>query len=80
MLIGCSEDNSQPTQPKENQETTITEDLAKLNDQVNAEAEKSPTHITSQDKSIGLTQLTDKVWVHTSYNEWKGTKIPPHNG
>ncbi|WP_245902277.1 subclass B1 metallo-beta-lactamase [Gracilibacillus dipsosauri] len=79
MLIGCSEDNSQPTQPKENQETTITEDLAKLNDQVNAEAEKSPTHITSQDKSIGLTQLTDKVWVHTSYNEWKGTKIP-HNG
>ncbi len=76
MLIGCSEDNSQPTQPKENQETTITEDLAKLNDQVNAEAEKSPTHITSQDKSIGLTQLTDKVWYIHPIMSGRAPKFP----
>lgn len=39
----------------------------------------SPTQITNPDKTILLTKLNDKVWAHTSYNEWNGT-IYDHNG
>lgn len=39
----------------------------------------SPTQITNPDKTILLTKLNDKVWAHTSYNEWNGTTYD-HNG
>jgi metallo-beta-lactamase class B len=39
----------------------------------------NPSQITNEDKSIVLTKLSDKVWAHTSYNEWNGVKVP-HNG
>lgn len=39
----------------------------------------TPAQITNKDKSIVLTKLSDKVWAHTSYNEWNGVKVP-HNG
>lgn len=39
----------------------------------------TPTQITNPGKSIVLTKLNDKVWLHTSYNEWNGTTYD-HNG
>ncbi len=39
----------------------------------------SPTQFTNFDQSITFTKLNEKVWVHTSYNEWNGT-IYDHNG
>ena len=39
----------------------------------------SPTQITNPDKTIVLTKLNDKVWAHTSYNDWNGT-THDHNG
>ncbi|MDA8353013.1 MAG: subclass B1 metallo-beta-lactamase [Firmicutes bacterium] len=35
--------------------------------------QSSPTPITNPEKTIVLTKLNDKVWAHTSYNEWNGT-------
>lgn len=52
----------------------------RVKDQAIAQSKKSsPTQITNADKTIVLTKLNDKVWAHTSYNEWNGTTYD-HNG
>ncbi|KKI88505.1 hydrolase [Bacillus sp. SA1-12] len=54
--------------------------MTSVNDQTNAQSKKlSPAQITNHDKSIVLTKLNDKVWAHTSYNEWNGI-TSDHNG
>ncbi|WP_052807346.1 subclass B1 metallo-beta-lactamase [Risungbinella massiliensis] len=60
---------------------TLSVGMTSLHYQTFAQSKKSspPTQITNPDKTIVLTKLNDKVWAHTSYNEWNGTPIP-HNG
>jgi metallo-beta-lactamase class B len=51
-----------------------------VKDQMMSPSKKSsPTQITNADKTIVLTKLNDKVWVHTSYNDFNGTTVD-HNG
>ncbi|KFK83935.1 beta-lactamase 2 [Bacillus atrophaeus] len=53
---------------------TLSVFMTSFNDQMIAQSKKSPpTQITNPDKTIVLTKLDDKVWAHTSYNDWNGT-------
>ncbi|MCY8507752.1 subclass B1 metallo-beta-lactamase [Bacillus atrophaeus] len=59
---------------------TLSVFMTSFNDQMIAQSKKaSPTQITNPDKTIVLTKLDDKVWAHTSYNDWNGTTYD-HNG
>ncbi|MFY0762263.1 subclass B1 metallo-beta-lactamase [Metabacillus dongyingensis] len=59
---------------------TLSVFMTSFNYQTIAQSKKSsPTQITNPDKTIVLTKLNDKVWTHTSYNEWNGTTYD-HNG
>ncbi|OYD07863.1 subclass B1 metallo-beta-lactamase [Paludifilum halophilum] len=59
---------------------TLIVAMTSFNYQTMAQSKKSsPTQITNPEKTIVLTKLNDKVWAHTSYNEWNGTTYD-HNG
>jgi metallo-beta-lactamase class B len=59
---------------------TLSVVVVSLDYQTIAQSKKSsPIQITNPDKTIVLTKLNDKVWLHTSYNEWNGT-THDHNG
>lgn len=59
---------------------TLSVVMTSFHYQTIAQSKKSsPTQITNPSKTIVLTKLNDKVWAHTSYNDWNGTTID-HNG
>ncbi|MDA7027815.1 subclass B1 metallo-beta-lactamase [Bacillus sp. CLL-7-23] len=58
---------------------TLFVTLISFHNQISAYSKTSSPQLTNQDKSITLTKLNDKVWAHTSYNDWNGQTYD-HNG
>jgi metallo-beta-lactamase class B len=68
LQINAEEKQKQPTSPNQVKDQAVS-----------SSKKSSPTQITNADKTIVLTQLNDKVWAHTSYNDFNGTTVD-HNG
>ncbi|WP_245596763.1 subclass B1 metallo-beta-lactamase [Shimazuella kribbensis] len=76
LFIGSTlfQDGSMQTNATEKEKQTTSS--GQMKDQ---SKKSSPSQITNADKTIVLTKLSDKVWGHTSYNEWNGNTFD-HNG